>query len=309
MKKIILSLIALIAAVSTNAQVLEVYKNGTHIETYRNTPTTKYRFVFKENTSINNHDFVEIGGIKWATMNVGATTVADSWETSYGDYYAWGELDTYYESLTETTVTMGKYTEKTHIKGTKIKYNFANYSGTNNWNDPTYNKFKEWDSKPYDANVLTAANDVASVMWGGSWRMPTFDDFMSLIEACGGADTPSTLSSGAITDGGIYWIPQGTTLDDVQYKVAGVLFVAKADPAKRVFFPAAGYLKNDERGGFGNGEGNEGKHSYYWTSSLSASETRAAYNLNIYEGGTVSSGNHFLDRCFGMPIRPVSDAR
>ena len=74
MKKIILSLIALMAAVSTNAQVLEVYENGFLTKTYKNAPGAQYRFVFKsagEDTSINDHEFVEIGGIKWATMNVG----------------------------------------------------------------------------------------------------------------------------------------------------------------------------------------------------------------------------------------------
>ena len=67
MKKIILSLIALMAAVSTNAQVLEVYENGFLTKTYKNTTGAQYRFVFKsagEDTSINDHEFVEIGGIK-----------------------------------------------------------------------------------------------------------------------------------------------------------------------------------------------------------------------------------------------------
>uniref|UniRef100_UPI003FEFB549 hypothetical protein n=1 Tax=Prevotella sp. TaxID=59823 RepID=UPI003FEFB549 len=304
MKKIILSLIALMAAVSTNAQVLEVYENGFLMKTYKNTTGAQYRFVFKsagEDTSINDHEFVEIGGIKWATMNVGATTVADSWETSYGDFYAWGEIDTYYKLVGENDVMMGKETEKTHIPGVKSSYNFVNYSGTNNSSDTTtYNKFKEWTPAPYDAstNVLTAGNDVARKMWGGSWRMPTRYDFKSLIEACGGGDDLSILPRGVI-EGGIYWIPGGTTLDGAQYNVAGVLFVAVKDITKRVFFPAVGYVKNDKRGGTG--------HSYYWTSSLYATDTSAAYNLNIYDGGKISSGNHILHRCFGMPVRPVSD--
>ena len=296
MKKIILLLIALMAAVSTNAQVLEVYENGFLTKTYKNTTGAQYRFVFKsagEDTSINDHEFVEIGGIKWATMNVGATTVADSWETSYGDFYAWGEIDTYYKLVGENDVMMGKETEKTHIPGVKKSYAFLYYSGTD--------AFKEWTPAPYDANtnVLTADNDVARVMWGGSWRMPTRYDFKNLIEACGGADDLSILPRGVI-EGGIYWIPKGTTLDGVQYNVAGVLFVAVKDITKRVFFPAAGYVKNVARG-------ESGLHSYYWTSSLYATDTSAAYNLNIYDGGKISSGNHFLHRCFGMPVRPVSD--
>lgn len=43
MKKIILSLIALMAAVSTNAQVVEVYENGELLNTYYNTPKKNYK--------------------------------------------------------------------------------------------------------------------------------------------------------------------------------------------------------------------------------------------------------------------------
>ena len=36
------------------------------------------------------HDYVEIGGLKWATMNVGATGVTD-----YGLYFQWGDTQGY----------------------------------------------------------------------------------------------------------------------------------------------------------------------------------------------------------------------
>ena len=36
------------------------------------------------------HDFVEIGGIKWATMNIGASQPSD-----YGLYFAWGDTQGY----------------------------------------------------------------------------------------------------------------------------------------------------------------------------------------------------------------------
>ena len=35
----------------------------------------------------NGHEYIEIGGIKWATMNVGADKPTDS-----GLYFAWGEI-------------------------------------------------------------------------------------------------------------------------------------------------------------------------------------------------------------------------
>ena len=100
MKKILFLLLGIIAAVSANAQVVEVYENGTLVHIYNNTSATRYPVKFKapanSETTIHGHDYVEIGGKKWATMNVGATTVAGSPETAYGDYYAWGETVTYY---------------------------------------------------------------------------------------------------------------------------------------------------------------------------------------------------------------------
>lgn len=92
MKKILFLLLGIIAAVSANAQIVEVYENGTLIHRYNNTAAAKYTVKFKapdnSETTIGKHDYVEIGGKKWATMNVGASTVSDSPETAYGDYYA-----------------------------------------------------------------------------------------------------------------------------------------------------------------------------------------------------------------------------
>ncbi len=300
MKKIILSLIALMAAVSTNAQVVEVYENGELLNTYYNTPKKNYKVVFKDSddgtNTINGHEFVKIAGIKWATMNVGATTVADSWDTSYGDFYAWGETTTYYKSVEKDTVTMGKYASDAHIPGIKYAYNFQNYSGTSN-------TFKEWTTAPYDAStkVLTADNDVASAMWGGSWRMPTSDDFNKLIDACGGGSIPSTLPRGLIV-GGIYWIPKGTTLEGVQYNVAGVLFVATGDISKRVFFPAAGNIQQKSHH-------SADSHVIYWTSELNTDVTTDASYANTFSVAYdhINARHVRLLRYCGLSVRPVSD--
>lgn len=107
MKKILLTLVGLSALMGIHAQVVEIYKNGQLMQTFNNTPTSQYELVFKPSGGqgeINGHEYVEIGGRKWATMNVGATTVAGSPKTAYGDYYTWGELETYYNSLTETGI-------------------------------------------------------------------------------------------------------------------------------------------------------------------------------------------------------------
>lgn len=302
MKKIILSLIALMAAVSTNAQVVEVYENGELLNTYYNTPKKNYKVVFKDSydgTTINGHEFVTIAGIKWATMNVGATTVADSWDTSYGDFYAWGETTTYYKSVGEKAVTMGKDASDAHIPGIKYAYDFIYYSGTSG----KYT-FKEWTPAPYDAStkVLTADNDVASAVWGGSWRMPTNDDYMSLINACGGGSKPVAVSE-TITQGGIYWIPAcGKTVDGTQYNVAGVLFVVKGDINKRVFFPAAGNIQGATRY-------SAGEHVIYWTSELNTDvNTDASYanTLSVAFDHINARHNKLLRYC-GLSVRPVSD--
>lgn len=230
MKKIILSLIALMAAVSTNAQVVEVYENGELHATYYNTPQKNYKVVFKDSddgTKINGHEYVKIAGRKWATMNVGATTVADSWETSYGDFYAWGETTTYYKSVEKNKVTMGKNASDAHIT--------------------------------------------------------------------------SILPRGII-DGGIYWIPDGTTLDRVQYNVAGVLFVATADTNKRVFFPAAGNIQ-------GKARYSADSHVIYWTSELNTDvNTDASYaNTLSVASDHINARHDKLYRYCGLSVRPVSD--
>ncbi len=300
MKKIILLLIVLMATVSTNAQVVEVYENGELLNTYYNTPKKNYKVVFKDSddgTTINGHEFVKIAGRKWATMNVGATTVADSWDTSYGDFYAWGETTTYYKSVEKDTVTMGKYASDAHVPGIKYAYNFQNYSGTSN-------TFKEWTTAPYDAStkVLTADNDVASAMWGGSWRMPTSDDFNKLIDACGGGSKPVAVSE-TITQGGIYWISaDGKTVDGTQYNVAGVLFVVKGDISKRVFFPAAGNIQQNQHH-------SADSHVIYWTSELNTDVTtdvRYANTLSV-ASDHINARHDKLYRYCGLSVRPVSD--
>lgn len=47
MKKILFLLLGIVAAVSANAQVVEVYENGTLVHIYNNTSATRYTVKFK----------------------------------------------------------------------------------------------------------------------------------------------------------------------------------------------------------------------------------------------------------------------
>lgn len=299
MKRIATALVAILATLSTYAQKVEVYLNGKHIETYYNTPENQYRFVFKQVDdwqNINGYDYVEIGGRKWAKMNVGATSIADSPETSYGNYYAWGELDTYYKSFNSEDKVNSKNSEITHIRGNKFSYNWINYCT----DDTKDNTFKEWNPTPFGSGtVLQQEYDVANWEWKGTWRIPMWEDFQKLYEACGGASAPITDVPETITKGGIYWIVAPKTIDGTTYNVNGVLCVATADRTKRVFFPAAGNVQNIQRG-------SKNTLCTYWSSSLYTQTKQHAYCLyvNTKEVKTKYSG---LNRAYGLVIRPVSD--
>ncbi len=304
MRKIILSLIALLMVVSSNAQVIEVYLNGKIINTYSNTPREHYVVKFTEMGShdmINGHEYVVIGGLKWATMNVGATTVAEYGETAYGDFFAWGETATYYNSYTDNGVKWNGNATDTHIPGNKFSYNWINYCGNHNNND---NKFYEWEPKPYGDNyVLLDDYDVANKKWGSTWRMPTLEEFRSLIDACGGASDnfkpKSVPEDGLITIGGIYWVPATTTIDGFPYNVAGVLLVATEDTQQRVFFPAAGNVQNIYRQ-------SAGTLCSYWTSTRNAKDNlTTAYTF--YINADKITRNSILSRCSGFTVRPVSN--
>lgn len=299
MKKIAITLIVLLAALSTYAQKVEVYLNGKHIDTYYNTTENQYRFVFKQVDdwqNINGYDYVEIGGRKWAKMNVGATSIADSPETSYGNYYAWGELDTYYKSFNSEDKVNSKNSELTHIRGNKYSYNWINYCT----GDTKDNTFKEWSPTPFGSGtVLQQEYDVANWEWQGTWRIPMWEDFQKLYEACGGAAAPITDVPETITKGGIYWIVAPKTIDGTKYNVSGVLCVATADRTKRVFFPAAGNVRHIQRE-------SKGSLCAYWSSSLYTADKSHAYCLHV-NNTKVETKYSGVPRAYGLVIRPVSD--
>ena len=97
----------------------------------------------QERKKYNGHKYVDLGlpsGIKWATCNVGADNPKE-----YGNYYAWGEIETKSIYIDENSTTYGKEFE--NIKS-----------------DSQY--------------------DVAKALWGGNWRLPTDDECKELTDMC-----------------------------------------------------------------------------------------------------------------------------
>lgn len=115
----------------------------------------------------NGYEWVDLGlpsGLKWATMNVGATT-----PEGYGDYFAWGETEPYYEDghSRDNPCTNWK-------PGKSWGYDWVSYK----WcKGSQYNMTKYCTESKYgtvdNETILYPSDDAAHVNWGGTWRMPT----------------------------------------------------------------------------------------------------------------------------------------
>lgn len=170
-------------------------------------------------------------GTKWACCNVGATT-----PEGYGGYYAWGETE-----------------EK----------DYYDYKGSN---------YTHWDGSSNNchdlgSNIAGTQYDVAHIKWGGSWKMPSYDQQTELRDNCSS---------------------EWTTVNGIN----GRIFTGSNGGS--IFLPAAGYRWNDYLL-------NAGSHGYYWSSTESPLGTDA-YELCIYSDNANLS-YHYLN--FGKSVRPV----
>lgn len=231
----------------------------------------------------NGHDYVEIGGIKWATMNVGATTVSGSPSTCYGDYFAWGETEPRYTDISfgvdEHGSTIG------YMGGFKSNHSDGYYST---------------DYPSYTGTILDVIHDAAAQAWGGNWRTPTVDDFISLYNACTTESTPkkAIVLSTSSPSGGVYWLYRGQTYLPEYTGVSGALFVDKNDTSKRVFFPASGYTSMNERDKIVTC----GEQVSAWTSSLYTDSQTRAFSICANKYSVCATYNFLY---VGLPVRPV----
>lgn len=233
-----------------------------------------YRPVLRSSEEPSEPEYVIIGGKKWATKNLGATTIAGSPATCYGDYYAWGETQPRYTGLDVSGVSS--------VVATGWKSGYSTGYSADNY--PTYT-----------GETLDAEHDAATQALGAEWHIPTSEDFLDLYKACSNDDVTG-FYMGSIPEGdentrekGIYWCNS--------YKgVPGCLF---SDGNSQLFFPSAGGANSSTDGTiFSVWQG------MYWSSTLSTDVSKAN-NLSVasYMVSTKSS----ISRCFGLTIRPVSN--
>ena len=201
------------------------------------------------------HDYVEIGGVKWATMNIGATSITD-----YGLYFQWGDTQGY------TASQIGSGEGQKYFGWADYKYG----NGTSSPGETGMTKYNSTDGK----TVLDASDDAAQVNWGGSWRMPTTEEYAAL-----GAATTSAWTSDY----------QGS-------RVSGLVLTDKTDSSKVLFFPAAGRCLNGSVYNVGSG-------GRYWSSSVSSSSVLGAYGLNFGSSNVYWQSNY--NRNGGFAVRGV----
>ena len=202
---------------------------------------------------------VDLGlSVKWANFNIGAST-----PTSYGNYYAWGEIET------------------------KAEYTWENYkfrSSGNSSNDIKFSKYNESSAfgnyGPIDnKTVLDPEDDVARVVLGNGWRMPTEKEVIELKNNCSWKE----MKNG--------------------YYVRGL---AKGYERYCIFIPKSGYINGKTRE-------NIGSDCYFWSASLFSLMFMGSPTFKPCCGSLVrASENNYLsvgggDRYLGFPVRPVTD--
>lgn len=184
----------------------------------------------------NGYEYVDLGlSVKWANCNVGADKRHD-----YGDLYAWGEI-----------CPKTEYSWSTYLHG----------SGKDNL-------LKYTTSTTGESVVLEAEDDVASVLMGGAWRMPTMEEFMELRTQCTWT-----------------WAQLGETMG----------YYITAPNGNSIFLPANGFQDEEYHV-------NQNLCGYYWTSTLDATNQVCASSVD-FVSGKVSIGAS--SRFYGQSVRAV----
>ena len=206
-------------------------------------------YVSEWQSDTNSPEAIDLGlSVKWASCNIGASKPEEA-----GDFYAWGELEP------------------------KEYYSWSNYKYGNSSTFLT--KYNTVSSRGVVDNktTLDPEDDVAYVLFGGNWRMPTYDEFAELINTDNCEWTWTEINN-----------------------VPGYLVTSKVPGfvGNTIFLPAAG--------GFWDynlvAKGTEGR---YWPSTLSQlsyDATYCAYSLDLGPSYVYIRDSF---RSLGRTIRPV----
>ena len=182
---------------------------------------------------------VDLGlSVKWASCNVGATNLEDC-----GSFFAWGE-----------TEEKSEYSDQTYKYGSIVG---------------DYSKYNSTDRK----NTLDPEDDVATIKWGGAWRMPTSLEVEELLTSC---------------------IWTWTTQNGVNG------WVAKGPNENSIFLPTTGSYEDDEIY-------DKSSDLYLWTSTVSSGSNYKLADILGFDGKNDDGRIYQNQRNFGLPVRPVCE--
>ena len=141
------------------------------------------------------HDYVLVNGLKWATMNVGASSPTDC-----GNYFAWGEI----KGHTAVCSGEGAFTEDfANFDHTDSRYTgtWDSVSGFADYNSPYWNGFS-YSKYTDSSSELLLSDDAAFWNWGGAWRMPGNEELYDIL-------SDASYSEGYITHNGVIFPAAG----------------------------------------------------------------------------------------------------
>ena len=211
--------------------------------------------------------------ILWADRNIGASTPEEA-----GLSFQWGD-------------TQG-YTAEQVGDGEGLKaFNWDDYKFLIDGSSSNFSKYNDSDSK----TVLDPEDDAAHVNMGGSWRMPTYEEY---TELCFNTDVYLVPTEGEEIQGTAQE-QSGSVIINWASKAEGTLkgvkFYKKGDKQTYMFVPASG-------GAFGGSLQYVGQGGYLWSSSLNASGVQDAWDFVFSANyGYVGNGSRY----YGLPVRGV----
>lgn len=217
----------------------------------------------------NAFEYVDLGlSVRWAKCNVGASTPEE-----YGDYYAWGETEPYYEP------GYAQENPQAHWKvGKSVGYDWPSYK----WCDGSSRTLTKYNTNNDYGTVdnkttLDMEDDVANVNWGGIWRTPTKEElYLELFNNC----TWTFYNKGNTEFNG----------------VAGSKVTSNIEGYTEcfIFLPATG-----ER--FGKYLSYPGYLGEYMSSTLNTNSPDKVYQVSVEAPPT----HYYGDRFLGYSVRPV----
>lgn len=231
------------------------------------------------------HAAIQLGlSVKWATMNIGATSDQPG-EASFGGYYPWGVPEEHYEYAWDNTKSSKLMGLALVGLNTAFGLAFSEEKG-----------FQGISAKTYQGVVI---GDPATSLWGDDWVTPSRAE-MEELKSC---------AYEASFNQWVEWADPTSVIPHV--KTNGVYFKGKGSYSnKKIWLPAAGGVHTQRRGTLDSPASNDGCNGIYMTSTRSGTNGFYILPFNGKNGVTIGkvgswNGTYDFNRNHGVSVRPI----